>query len=182
MPSSRYVLWMAAVSGLASYGLVWLAGYLSGQAPLPPDVLRYAPGFLFGLLVMQPGSGGAGRRWGIVLMYGLIWIFSYRLAVSLVVDHDESTLLACGLAGGVAAGLGSLAVRLLRPRRLSLLAMLMAFVSGTLGGCLIGQGLLEPEPALIAQCLVAAGFVVWQVGVGGSLLLVDELGENEKHA
>jgi hypothetical protein len=58
----------------------------------------------------------------------------------------------------------------------------MAFVAGTLGGCLIGQGLLQAELTLLAQLLMLAGFVVWQTGVGSSLLLVDELGEHEAHA
>lgn len=182
MPSSTRVLCMAAASGVITYGLVWLAGEMPAWLPLPSDLFRYAPGLVFGAMVMQLEARDLGRRAGIVLACGLIWILMYRLASHLVSEHQQSTLLACGIAGGLGAWLVSLVVRLLRPRRLSLLAMLMAFVTGTIGACLIGQGLMESEMNLLAQGLMLSGFIAWQVGVGGSLLLVDELGENEHHA
>lgn len=181
MPSSSRVFLFATFSGLLSYVLLMLAGSMPEWLTLPPELFRYAPGFLFGALVLQTGSHGVARRVSIILACGLIWTLSYRLAGSLVVDFSQSPLLACGLAGGVGAWLASLTVRLLKPRRLSLLAMLMAFVAGTLGGCLIGQAVLDPELTLSAQAMLVTGFVLWQLGVGGTLLLVDELGENEYH-
>lgn len=182
MPSSRRVMWMASVSGLLSYGLISLAGNMPAWLPLPSDLFRYAPGFVFGALVLQMGTQGVGRRVAIVLSCGLIWYLTFKLAGHLVMEYDQSTLLACGVAGGLGAWLVSLLVRLLKPRRLSLLAMLMAFVAGTFGGCLIGQALLQPELLVLGQVLLVAGFVAWQVGVGAAMLLIDELGENEYHA
>lgn len=182
MPSASRILLMATLSGLLSYVLLWLAGSMPDWLTVPSDVFRYAPGFVFGALVLQTGSHGALRRITIILACGLIWYLMYRLAGSLVADFDKPTLLACGIAGGLGAWLVSIVVRLLKPRRLSLLAMLMAFVAGTLGGCLIGQAVLDPELAFVAQLQMIAGFIVWQFGVGGAMLLVDELGENEYHA
>ncbi|MGH8455028.1 MAG: hypothetical protein ACRES4_10480 [Nevskiales bacterium] len=173
---------MAAFSGLLSYGLISLAGNVPVWLPVPADVFRYAPGLLFGALVLQMGTQGSGRRIALVLASGLIWYLTFKAAGHLVMEYQASTLLACGVAGGLGAWLVSLVVRLLKPRRLSLLAMLMAFVTGTLGGCMIGQALLQPELFVLDQLLLVAGFVVWQLGVGGAMLLVDELGENEYHA
>jgi hypothetical protein len=173
---------MASISGLLSYGLISLAGDMPVWLPLPSDLFRYAPGFVFGALVLQMGTQGLGRCVAIVLACGLIWFVTFKVAGHLVVEYDKSTLLACGVAGGLGAWLVSLLVRLLKPRRLSLLAMLMAFVAGTFGGCLIGQALLEPDLTAFAQLLLIAGFVAWQMGVGSAMLLVDELGENEYHA
>jgi hypothetical protein len=175
------ILWMAAVSGVFSYALVWLAGDMPEWLSLPSDLFRYAPGFVFGLMVMQAGIRAIPRRIGVILATGLVWFLMFRLASHLVTEYDQSTLLACAVAGGLGAWLMSLTVRLLWPRRLSLLAVLMAFVSGVLGGSLIGQGLLEPDGSFLLQALMLLGFIVWQTGVGGSLLLVDELGEHEPH-
>lgn len=182
MPSSRRVMLMAAISGLLSYGLLSLAGDMPAWLLLPSDLFRYAPGFVFGALVLQMGTQGLGRCVAIVLACGLIWYVTFKFAGHLVMEYDQSTLLACGVAGGLGAWLVSLLVRLLKPRRLSLLAMLMAFVAGTFGGCLIGQALLQSELTAFAHFLLMAGFVAWQMGVGGAMLLVDELGENEYHA
>lgn len=182
MPSSSRVLLMATLSGLLSYVLLMLAGNLPEWLPLPAELFRYAPGIVFGLLVLQIGSSRGLRRALIVICCGSIWYLMYEMAGSLVADFHQPTLLACGLAGGLGACLVSLVVRLLKPRRLSLLAMLMAFVAGTLGGCLIGEGVMDSELTLVAQLLLVAGFVLWQAGVGGSMLLVDELGEHEYHA
>jgi hypothetical protein len=182
MPSSKRVLLIATLSGLLSYGLVLLAGNVPAWLPIPSDVFRYAPGLVFGALVLQLGTEGMARRGSIVLACGLIWFLAFKAAGHLVIQYDESTLLACGVAGGLGAWLVSMVVRLLKPRRLSLLAMLMAFVTGTVGGCLIGQAMLDPELTLRAQGLMLAGFIAWQVGVGSAMLLVDELGENEYHA
>lgn len=182
MPSTRRVLLMATLSGLLSYILLWVAGNLPRAWPLPSEIFTYAPGLLFGLLVLQMGSPSTLRRVLITICCGLIWYLMYQLATSLVADAGKPTLFACGVAGGVGAWLVSLVVRLLKPKRLSLLAMLMAFVTGTLGGLLIGQGVLDHELTLAAQLLMVTGFVAWQVGVGGCMLLVDELGVDEYHA
>lgn len=182
MPSTRRVLLMATLSGLLSYVLLWVAGNLPSAWPFPSQVLTYAPGLVFGAMVLQIGSLSTLRRVLIIICCGLIWYLMYQLATSLVADAGKPTLFACGVAGGVGAWLVSLVVRLLKPKRLSLLAMLMAFVSGTLGGCLIGQGVLDHELTLAAQILLVSGFVTWQAGVGGCMLLVDELGLDEYHA
>lgn len=185
MPSSNRVMLSALVSGLLGYGLMMLAGDVPDWLPLSGDALRYAPGVVFGILVLQLETQGFARRFAVVIGCALIWIASYRFAVYLETgtgDWPESMLFACGVAGGFGAGLVALLVRLIKPRRLSLLAMLMAFVAGTLGGCLIGQGLLTPEPTLLGHLFIASGFVLWQAGVGGSMLLVDELGIDEAHA
>jgi hypothetical protein len=181
MHSSKRVIVMAGLSGVLTYALVWLAGNMPEGLPLPAELFRYAPGFVFGAMVMLPATSGIARRIELVLACGVIWFLMFRLASKLVVDYDQSTLLACGVAGGLGAWLVSLTVKLVLPRRLSLLAMLMAFVAGILGGSLIGQGLLEPDESPLLFVLMVAGFVVWQAGVGGSLLLVDELGEHEPH-
>ncbi len=170
---------MAAASGLISYGLILLAGNLPAWLPLPESIFRYAPGFLFGALVLQVGTTPLSRRAGIVVASGLVWILTYQMASQMVTEYEQSSVLACGVAGGIAAWLVSGIVRVLRPRRLSLLAMLMSFVAGILGGCLIGQGLLESGDTLLLDVLLISGFVVWQSGVGGSLLLVDELGTHD---
>jgi hypothetical protein len=182
MPGSRQLLSLAAVSGLFSYLLLWLAGNVPAWLPLPADVFRYAPGFVFGLMALQLAAQAPLRRAGLVLAAGLTWVLMFQLASGLVTEQEQSTVLACGVAGGLGAWLMSLAVRLLAPRRLSLLAMLMAFVAGTLGGALIGQGLMEPDDSWLLEILLIAGFITWQAGVSGSLLLVDELGEHEAHA
>jgi hypothetical protein len=182
MPGARQLMTMAALSGLLSYGLLWLAGNVPAWLPLPAEVFRYAPGFVFGLLALQFGTPTPARRAGLVLTAGLTWLLMFQLASWLVTEHEQSTVLACGVAGGLGAWLTSLAVRLLGPRRLSLLAMLMAFVAGTLAGCLIGEGLLMPDESWLLEILLIAGFIGWQAGVSGSLLLVDELGEHEAHA
>jgi hypothetical protein len=171
----------AAASGLISYGLILLAGNLPDWLPLPEAIFRYAPGFLFGALVLQVGTPSLVRRSGIVLGSGLVWILMFQLASLMVTRHEQSSVLACGVAGGLAAWLVSALVYWVKPRRLSLLSMLMAFVAGTLGGCLIGQGLLESGDSLLLDVLLVAGFVLWQAGVAGSLLLVDELGAHDYH-
>jgi hypothetical protein len=181
MPSSKRVLTLAGLSGLFSYALLWLAGNMPEGLPLPADLFRYAPGFVFGAMVFLPETPEWGRRAGLLLVCGLIWFLMFRLASHLVTEYEQSTLLACGVAGGVGAWLTALMVKLLVPRRLSLLAMLMAFVAGVLGGSLIGQGLLEPDESPLLFMLMVGGFIAWQAGVGGSLLLVDELGEHEPH-
>lgn len=181
MSASKPVLWASVLSGVLTYLLIRLAGNMPDWLPLHADLFRYAPGFLFGAMALQLGAQGVGRRIGVVLAAGLIWILMYRLAVHLVSEQEQSVLLACGIAGGVGAWLAALLVKLLRPRRLSLLAALMAFVSGTIGGCLIGEGLLKPDESWLLDLLLLSGFVLWQAGVAGSLLLVDELGENEPH-
>ncbi|HXG28072.1 MAG TPA: hypothetical protein VNJ47_04400 [Nevskiales bacterium] len=182
MPSTRQLLTLAALSGLLSYGLLCLAGNVPAWLPLPADVFRYAPGFVFGLMALQLAAQLPLRRAGLVLAAGLTWILMFQLASGLVTEQEQSTVLACGVAGGLGAWLISLSVRLLAPRRLSLLAMLMAFVAGTLGGCVIGEGLLMPDESWWLHILLIAGFFAWQAGVAGSLLLVDELGEHEAHA
>jgi len=181
MSGSRQLILMAGGSSVLSYALLWLAGNMPDWLPLPSDLFRYAPGFVFGALVLQLGATSLGRRLGLILACGLIWFLMFRLASQLVAQHDQSTLLACGLAGGLGAWLVSLVVRLLKPRRLSLLAMLIAFVTGTLGGCLIGQGLLESDESPWLDLLMISGFFVWQAGVGAAMLLVDELGMDEPH-
>jgi hypothetical protein len=185
MPSSNRVMLAALVSGLLGYGLILLAGDVPDWLPLHADVLRALPGLVFGVLVLQLETRGVWRRVAVVIGCTLIWMAAFRVAVWLETDTggwNESMLFSCGVAGGLGAWLVALLVRLIKPRRLSLLAMLMAFVSGTLGGCLIGQGLLSPDPTLLEHLLVALGFVLWQAGVGGSMLLVDELGTDEAHA
>ncbi len=182
MPGARQLLSTAALSGLLTYVLLWLAGNLPPWLLLPADAFRYAPGFAFGLLALQFAAQVPARRAGLVLAAGLTWFLMFQLASWLVTEQAQSSVLACGVAGGIGAWLTSLSVRLLAPRRLSLLAMLMAFVAGTLGGCLIGQGLMEPDESWVLEILLIAGFVAWQAGVAGSLLLVDELGEHETHA
>lgn len=186
MTNSNRVMLSALVSGLLSYGLMMLAGDVPEWLPVNGDVLRALPGVIFGILVLQLETRGIGRRVAVITGCMLIWMAAFRFAAWLETgtgDWDESMLFACGVAGGFGAGLVALLVRLIKPRRLSLLAMLMGFVSGTLGGCLIGQGLLAPnEPTVLGHLFIAAGFVIWQAGVGGSMLLVDELGIDEAHA
>lgn len=173
------MLIVAAASGLISYGLILLAGNLPDWLPLPEAIFRYAPGFLFGALVLQVGTPSLTRRVGIVLGSGLVWVLMFHLASQMVTRHEQSTVLACGVAGGLAAWLVASLIYLIKPKRLSLLSMLMSFVAGTLGGCLIGQGLLESGDSLLLDVLLIAGFMLWQIGVGGSLLLVDELGAHD---
>jgi len=182
MLTSKRVLLSATLSGFLCYGLLMLAGEPPAWLPVHGDVLRALPGLIFGLLVLQIETRGFGRRIAVIMACGLIWYAAFKLAGFMVADQQKSTLLACGVAGGLAAWLVSLVVRLIKPRRLSLLAMLMAFVAGTLGGCLIGEALLESDLMPWTHALLIAGFIVWQAGVGSAMLLVDELGADDPHA
>lgn len=171
----------AGLSGLIGYFLLRLAGSMPEGLPLPAELFRFAPGFLFGALALQLGTPDLARRIGIIVAAGLIWILMYKLASHFVTEFEQATVLACGVAGGLGAWLAALTVRVLKPRRISLLAVLIAFVAGTIGGCLIGQGLIEPDASWMLDLFLLSGFLLWQVGVAGALLLVDELGVNDPH-
>jgi hypothetical protein len=183
MSRSRRVLVCGSLSGAVSFGLVWLAGNLPEGVPLPEDVVRYSPGVVFALLLVLPMMTVAnGRLFRLLLVAALstvIYFLMVKLASHIVVEFEKQAVAACGIAGGLGAILTAAVVRALASRQLSLLAVLIGFVTGSLGGALIGQELLTPENEFMMQFLVLAGFVVWQVGVGFALFVVDPMGLDE---
>jgi hypothetical protein len=180
MKKPRHILKLALLSGALSFMLVWLSGDMPGWLRIPDDLPRYSPGLVFGLLVLAVPAMAQPAGWlraiAVIACSTLIYFLMVRLASHLATSGG-SELAACGIAGGLGAMLTALAIRLLLSRPLSLLAVVMAFVLGTLGGCLIGQAVQTPDIDALVRLLVLAGFLLWQGGVAFALLLVDPLGE-----
>lgn len=180
MKRSKHVLKFALLSGVLSFAMVWISGDRPDWLPVPDDLLRFSPGLIFGLLVLVGQTAALPGRWlraiAVVACTTLIYFLMVRLA-NTIVDSDRSALVACGIAGGLGALLTALSIRLLLARELSLLALVMAFVLGTLGGSLIGQAIVTSEVDSIVQLLVLSGFLLWQGGVSFALLMIDPLGD-----
>jgi hypothetical protein len=185
MPRSkpRQVIVLGTVSGGVSYCLIELArliGESSSQGmPMLENAVRYGPGLAFALLVLWPLAELATHRHFRALLAAagsvLIYYAMVQLAQYVHVERQESPLAACGIAGGLGALLTALLARYVLDRQLSMLAVAMGFVAGSIGGALIGQAILTPEMQN-PQAYVVAGFVFWQAGVGFALFVVDPMG------
>jgi hypothetical protein len=177
------VIVLGTLSGGVSYCLIELARWIGENTtqgmPVLEETVRYGPGLAFALLVLWPLAELATHRHlrALVAAVGsvLIYYSMVQLAQFVHIERQEPALAACGIAGGVGALLTALLARYVLDRQLSLLAVAMAFVTGSIGGALIGQAILTPEMQN-PQAYVVAGFVAWQVGVGFALFVVDPMG------
>jgi hypothetical protein len=175
----RRVMTLAVVSAILSYALVWVAANGEEQTTVS-TLARYSPGVVYALLVLIPMLNGVAARWLravlVVVASGAIYFVAVRIADQFVTGWRESPLAGCGIAGGLAAVMMAAVVRTVLDRQISLLATLIAFCTGSLGGALIGQAFLTPESEPAVQGYVASGYLVWQVGVSFALLLIDPMG------
>ena len=173
----RRVITLAIASAILSYGLVWFAG--SAEPPALAALMRYSPGVVYSLLVLIPMLNGASshlvRALLTIAASGAIYFVAVNVADQFVSGWDKSELGGCGIAGGMAAVLMAAVARTVLDREISLLATLIAFCTGSLGGALIGQALLTPDSPAV-QGFMVSGYLVWQVGVSFALLLIDPLG------
>ena len=154
--SSRHLL-AAAVSGVLSY----VAGVL--PEPLTDIGITWAAGLLFGALVLAPGARDWWRRVAVVIVSVLVYRAAVWLAMALVVETPLSEILACQVAGAVAAPVLCLATQPLLAGRSSLRRHLVALATGAAGGVLIGVG-VSGSDGLGLHLPLLAGYLVWQLG------------------
>jgi hypothetical protein len=153
--SPKLLPWLAAVSGVLSFGAL----YLPGKEELARD---WAAGAIYGCLVLVPSS--RSLRQGALLVSASVVV--YRSAVWLAIslfDDGWSGLTSCtvaGVAGAIALGGATLAC-LRVPPTLGRLAQFAG--SGAVGGLLIGANFPLADASLPGDPAVLAGYVGWQV-------------------
>jgi hypothetical protein len=167
-PSRRLLLLLAAISGVLSYAALRFGEDSGGLA------VDWGAGLLFGILVLAPQGRSWWRRAALVVASALVYRGAVWLAVELASEREWSEVLACLLAGALAAPLLALLTLPLLGGRLRSGPTLLALVAGTAGGALIGLATAGGDDQVLRFDLpLLAGYLIWQVGYtaayGGAL-------------
>lgn len=166
---------------MANASLGWIVAFLSGAlsyaSTYVPDSwgVRWGAGLVFGVLVLAPGHRDRVRAASLVALSAVVYRGAVWLAQTLYGGTVASGIAVCalsGVLGAVALSLGSSA--LLR-RPVAGRAILLASLTGALGGVSIGLCVNGSDESISQQVLLLAGYVIWQVGYAAAHRLPEPL-------
>jgi hypothetical protein len=155
---SQRSLAVGAVAGLLSSAACFLPG---GQGS------QWAPGLIFGVLVLAPSYSGAARRALLVIASALVYRAAVWLASTLYVNFSTweggPHIPSCTLAGGLGALALAVLVSLITSAPLDRRATRRSVVVGAVAGAFLdGYFALADQQRLVEYAAVAACFVLWQ--------------------
>ena len=157
---------VAAASGVLSW-----AWWLAPQGLLDLGI-EWAPGLIFGLLVLAPAAGSRWRAAVLVVESVLVYRAAVWVAVQLIGGRAWSETAACAVVGAVAVPVLALVTTPVLGCRWKPAATALATLAGAVGGVLLGLGVATSEQYVVRlHMLVLAGFALWQTGYAAGHLL-----------
>ncbi len=154
------IAFSAAVSAVLSYLTTAIPALEDFEIPVVGPTWAWAPGFLFGALVLLTAPDLLHRP-ALVAASALTYWLAVRLAIEMM---DKRALLPCAIAGCLGAVVMVSVLRTVGRSGVGLAGVGAAVGAGVVGGLLIGVS-VDAEGTAVEHVAMLGGFLAWQVGV-----------------